>query len=445
MELDFKEKLHTAVKNSPVIIYGAHLIAVELYRYLKNIYGVGDFLGFAVTSGKDNPLRIGKEKVAELPEYKSRTDALILIAMPKKYHVEVEKYARKFEFQSFLRIDLETMTYLKKGEILAVCNRQKVYRFRLFEDAYDGSWLNMTNDSEFQDRTYNLTERHYKFPVLYHLDIAAVLHETKNFDFYNDYKRVFGIYRNLHSFSDNCVMTYKNSQAREELNIYMVFSQWDSAAVIKHVFSPWIFPIQAGSALSDKKSSCCLDETGMNISKKNRIFAEMTVAYWIWKNAEKVKYKGLCHYRRHFILTKEEVMLLDTNHVDVILTTPRYAPGGIGRMFLAETPVKKPVYQNMLDAVAECSPEDADLFSCYMDTCLYYPNNMVIARCDIYDTYCEWIFPILFKMLEIDMHSGYGHYEDRHIAYAAELLTSYYFVKHRHDYCIVVTDYKFYA
>lgn len=295
------------------------------------------------------------------------------------------------------------------------------------------------------DEAYNPTQRHYKFPILYHMGLEEILHEADCFDFYGEYEHAFGTYRNLHAFPACSAITYENKQAEEEMNIYMVFSRWDSAVVVQKDFPPWIYPIQAGSVLGEKKIGPFLDETGISISEKNGTFAEMTAAYWIWKNAKPVKYKGLCHYRRHFVLSESEVKALDVNHVDVILTTPRYAPGGVGRMFLAETPVKEPVYRNMLEAVAYCHPNDEDTFRHYMESCLYCPNNMVIARSEIYDMYCEWIFPVLFTMLETDVKSSYGHTGDRHIAYAAELLTSYFFAKHKDDYHIAMTDYKFYV
>ena len=143
-------------------------------------------------------------------------------------------------------------------------------------------------------------------------------------------------------------------------------------------------------------------------------------------------------------MSEGEIMSLERNGIDVILTTPRYVPGGLKEMFLAETPVKEPVYQHMIKAVEECHIKDKDGFSNYMRECLYCPNNMVAARSEIYDAYCEWVFPILFRMLEIDKATGYNHTQDRHIAYAAELLTSYFFVKNREKYCMAAVDYKFY-
>jgi hypothetical protein len=70
---------------------------------------------------------------------------------------------------------------------------------------------------------------------------------------------------------------------------------------------------------------------------------------------------------------------------------------------------------------------------------------MVIARNDIYNAYCEWVFKILFRMSEIETQKGNVQTEDRRIAYAAELLTSFYFAKNKDIYRIAVTDYQFYT
>lgn len=438
-----KVEIQHALKNGAVLIYGAHLVALELYRYLKSASEnlKIDFLfeGFAVTAARENPEELEGQKVAELQSSQAPREATVMIAMPEKYHQEAEDYARKLGFSSFVRVSLEEMSRLKGRQML--CDHQTYMELGicLREDAYDTSWLNAYVHQEDPRQNYSPADCHFKFPTLYYLD-EAERREAGKFDFRRDYERLFGPYRNLHAL---CAPETPE-EIGQMLHLYMVFSQWDSVAAQKE-YPDWIRPIQAGSICSEQKSGGFLDETGDSISGKNRTLAEMTAAYWIWKNAEPVKYKGLCHYRRHFLLSEKEVKNLERNGVDVILTTPRYAPEGIRRMFLAETPVKEPVYQTMQRAVAECHPEDVEALAAYLEECLYCPNNMVIARSEIYDAYCGWMFPILFRMMELEEKSGYGHEEDRHIAYAAELLTSCFFMRSRGKYRVAVTDYEFCA
>lgn len=438
-------KLEEALRRGPVLIYGAHLVALELYRYLKFLFNGLEFAGFVVTSAEGNPEELEQEKVIEIQDCQASKDATVMIAMPEKYHDEAEAYARGLGFSNFIRISLEKMSELKGRQILRSYTADQNSKLCLYEDDHDVSWLNMAQHSENSFGESGQARRHYKFPTLYYLDLESVFRKAERFEFYEDYERILGIYRNLHGLPVKPVSDIDSKDSgKQQLHIYMVFSKWDSAAIARTEYPKWICPIQAGSVFTEKKPGPFLDETGDNISEKNRMLAEMTAAYWIWKNAAPVKYKGLCHYRRHFVITEEEVMALEENGIDAILTTPRYVPGGIRNMFLEETPVKEAVYRAMLEAVWECHPESRESFERYLEECLYYPNNMVIARSEIYDAYCEWVFPVLFQMLEIDQETGYGQETDRHVAYAAELLTSYYFAMHKDEYCVVVTDYKFY-
>jgi len=443
---DLEAEIKDALKKGRIIIYGAHLVAVELYRYLTTVEINFEFAGFVVTAAEGNPKELEGEKVRELQDCCVAKDTTVMIAMPGKYHMEVERYAREFGFSSFIRVSLEDMSQLKGRQILREYGKYKNLDFELYEDAYDTSWLNMAHCSDIHsqdDLKGDLARQHYKFPTLYHLDMERIFQEAARLSFYKDFEKIFGTYHNIHRLPANENAEAYSDDQKALMHIYMVFSQWDSASVTETEYPEWIRPIQAGSILSEKKTGPYLDEIGDNISDKNPVLAEMTAAYWVWKNAEPVKYKGLCHYRRHFVLSKEEIVNLERNGVDVILTTPRYAPGGIGRMFLAETPVKEQVYQRMMKAVEECHPEDKACFGQYMGECLYIPNNMVIARRKFYDDYCMWVFPVLFKMYLADEKCGYMHMNDRHIAYAAELLTSYYFVKNNKKFQIAVTDYEF--
>ena len=59
-------------------------------------------------------------------------------------------------------------------------------------------------------------------------------------------------------------------------------------------------PIQVGKALSNRDMNITGDNTGDNISEKNRSYCELTGIYWAWRNLKDVDVIGLCHYRRYF-------------------------------------------------------------------------------------------------------------------------------------------------
>ena len=62
---------------------------------------------------------------------------------------------------------------------------------------------------------------------------------------------------------------------------------------------PLLVPLQVGAALADGHFAGFVhDDTGDNISHKNRSYCELTGQYWAWKNAE-ADYYGFFHYRRY--------------------------------------------------------------------------------------------------------------------------------------------------
>lgn len=419
-----------------ILIYGAHLVAVECCRYLVHKGKYSKIVGVAVTNMAGNPRELEGFPVKEINTYRKRQDNLtVVIAMPEKYHTVVEAYVKELGFKDSVKVSLEAMSILKGRQLLLEQQMSSEFEFLLEESIRDSSWLNI---KELSGRT----DRYYKFPTLFYKSIKDVFKETRQLKFQKDYQRILGEYRNLHCILEKNVLDTEFLMTNI-LQVYMVFSKGDSAAVSMNTYAPWICPLHAGKREGKTEIFCMHDDVGDSIADKNSVLAEMTGAYWIWRNIDNVSYKGLCHYRRHFIISENEIRALNQNGVDVILTIPRYVPFGVGNMFLAETPVKKRVFESMYQAVHECAPEDESLFRDYMSACFYYPNNMVIARSNIYDSYCEWVFRILFRMFEIDQDIGYKHVYDRHLAYAAELLTSFYFAKNRNKYQIAVTEYQF--
>ncbi len=433
MKKDDYIKLVENIPDKKIIIYGAHLVAKELYLYLKGTKKNVDFWGFAVTSLKGNPDTLEGETVFEIKEFSgSKDDVYILVAMPEKFHSEVIDYIVSLGFVSYATIGLQGISYLLGDYIVANNNTNYI----LSESVNDYNWLDLyqTEDADKRIRT-NI---HYKFAILSRFTVEQRMEALDKFDFEEEYQQTLGTYRNLHE-----LFQHTSDALDTQFDMYMVMCHKDSGTNSSFAIPKWTSALQAGTALTEREVGTYLDNLGDNISEKNVSFAEMTAMYWIWKNAPKADYKGLCHYRRHFDINDAEIGLLQYNNIDVILSTPRLVLNGIRSMFTQDTPVKDDVFDNMLESIAEVHGENCrDEAIRYFNKRLYYPNNMVVARDKIFNDYCAWIFPVLFQMEDNDRKNGVVKH-DRHIAYSAELLTSFYFAKNKDKYKVAVTDYIF--
>lgn len=187
--------------------------------------------------------------------------------------------------------------------------------------------------------------------------------------------------------------------------------------------APPMLPIQVGAALHPELDlGFVKDNTGDNISEKNGAFNELTALYWGWKNIHDVEYLGLNHYRRYF------GMDINSSNVDQIMK-------GYDIMVCAVNPYGTHFGQNKNSTIYATSQED---FWIFLDTlCGFYPDrkkeitdfffnyqlfipfNMFLAKKELYDEYCAFLFPLLFKTEERLKPHGYSR-QNRAIGYIGE-------------------------
>lgn len=224
--------------------------------------------------------------------------------------------------------------------------------------------------------------------------------------------------------------------------IYMVKSIFDKP-VEDCRLSKYIQPVQAGAALTECRIAGLADNVGMSISHKNRQYCELTVLYWIWKNT-KTPWVGLCHYRRQFILSDEEIEMLPQIDIDVILPVPSICQPSVGDNYRERH--SRQDWEHLLEVVRNKHPEFYDLAiqlweSPYLGN-LYYTCNMFIMKREILNDYCNWLFPIL---LEMEQFGGQKEdpYQNRYLGFISERLMSLYFVFYKDKYKIAYADKKF--
>lgn len=188
-----------------------------------------------------------------------------------------------------------------------------------------------------------------------------------------------------------------------------------------------LVPIQTGAALAKERLCEIRDNTGENISDRNHTFCELTALYWIWKN-DAHPITGLSHYRRRFNISEEEVNLyLRTN--DLIIPQPYFF-----RCTLREEYKKNHIGADLdilCSILSEMAPSFAAVLNRVLDENRLIPYNMMIARRTLLSDYCEWLFPILFKLEAALMLEGRTAYQKRVFGFLSErLFTAYIEAQH---------------
>ena len=88
-----------------------------------------------------------------------------------------------------------------------------------------------------------------------------------------------------------------------DIKIYVFFYKKSSVLELGSIYQP----VMAGKALLNFNTSIAGDDTGNNISDKNKYYSELTGIYWVWKNTEQ-SVTGACHYRRYFTAQSEPLL-----------------------------------------------------------------------------------------------------------------------------------------
>ena len=173
------------------------------------------------------------------------------------------------------------------------------------------------------------------------------------------------------------------------------------------------------------------DNTGDNISEKNKTFCELTGLYWAWKNLD-ADYIGLAHYRRHFsnkwfgrnkkdrVITGEELKKkLETS--DVLLPMPRnyWIDTNYGQYVHAHHKEDLEITREIL---AEKYPKYLRAYDASMKRTVGHRFNMFVMKKDKFDAYCSWLFDILFELEKRLDISSYSEYDKRVFGFVGERL-----------------------
>jgi len=437
-----REDLKKISQRGDIIIYGAHTVAKGLYAILSRMGAAANVTAFAVTDMRGNPDEISGVRVRPIRELTAQSETCtVIMALPEKFFSEVAGTLDGYGFLSYAKFGLaDCMRLLNQDAIVHINGSDAMVSAA--ESPYDYGALDLFPGKlpEEAGSERVVEADHCKLGVLtgfpYDDNADRFIREM---DFYEAYESACGPYRNLRRLAAGAGSEDADAAT---IQVYMATSHKDGPIPDSFKIPLWTIPVQGGSALTDRRTGAVCDNEGENISGRNADFAEMTVTYWAWKNAPASRYKGLCHYRRHFVLDDKDIRRITENNIDAVLTPARLVFPNVRDYFLEIPAYRSSDHELLLGILAGKAPEyfaDADRF---FSGNYQYPNNMVIARAEVFDNYCEWAFGLLFEMEARVKASGVVR-EDRYLAYCAELLTSIYFIHNREKLKIAVTDYRF--
>jgi len=204
------------------------------------------------------------------------------------------------------------------------------------------------------------------------------------------------------------------------LALYEVKNHRDKPLAKHPSLLPFERSIQAGADLTAERLAPFLDNSGENISKKNRQYSEMTATYWVWKNTNH-EWKGIEHYRRHLLVNPK----LLNKDIDAVLPLPYICyPNTLAQFgrFVSEG-----VKNALLSSLQTLHPVQYDNYLSILNGQYQYTYNLVAARREVFDDYCSFVFAIL-RLMENFSDKLPEIATTRALSYAAEVLTSLYFL-----------------
>ncbi len=213
------------------------------------------------------------------------------------------------------------------------------------------------------------------------------------------------------------------------------------------------------------------DDSGENISEKNRYYSECSALYWAWKNYDRIgnpDYIGLMHYRRHFIFNDEyyenniqdnwhkalayknedfidekyleNIGLNDENineainNFEIIVSKQSHLKLIHGHNLRQNyeatiSGAKVKDFDLMIEIIKEKFPQYYPLINEKINGDEKYLYQMFIMKKDYFFEYCDFLFNVLFEVENRINFDSYTVNGKRTLGYLAELLLTFYIWK----------------
>lgn len=407
-----------------IALYGAGIVGKDLGRYLleKGIR-LACFIVTAKKKGEKEALGLPIYSLEDLDKgivAESQLNVVIAVSKTKLVN-EIKNNCFNRNFAGIFCMTPEMCSQLADMEIEKLLNCQ-------FEEYYI--------KKKQEDRDFPvLYEAGTNLPLFRVMGIQGEEHieKIKQFCTKEEYGRLFG---ELNILSGAEYET--DISGKRNITVYVVSSHRDKMGA-EDVDLQYEQPIQVGAADTEIRKCFITDDTGDNISIKNRDYCECTALYWIWKNQKVTNgYAGLEHYRRRLELSRKNFFFLSQQYsVDVILGLPQFYVDTVYDFFTGI--ITDYDWQLMKRAIIEVDSEYADLLEQYEHSHFYFSCNLCIFKWEWLEKYCSFAFSVAEK-IEKHFTKRNIHRKDRYMGYIFESLLSVFIMKHKKEMNILCTE-----
>ena len=431
MRFDLDGFVELCREQKAIYIYGAGKNAKKMYVFL---HGKGIAVkGFIVSEQKDNPETLYELPVLIADEFDKEADYLILVlaAVRTSAFSDIFNYMVNHGIQQVFYVTYALMEAVKK-EMYAQWNMSA------FADSVCSIETEVPVERDhiifsMQGENGQACRWRMKSDMLYENGIKSFGELFDKETALEEFERQYGTY---HAFS--MLESVKNGDTTG--TVYMALCHVDRQE-LQGAAPSWVKSIQVGASLSDVDICEIKDNQGENISERNGNYSECTALYWMWKNAPRTDYIGLCHYRRHFNLEEDDICKLGAADVDVLVTSPTFVHNSTKEFFMTFIPEAD--FKVMLKVIEDIRPEYLSTAHEFLQSRFYAPCNLSLMKREIFDEYAEFLFSVT---LEIDRYyeklSFYR--KDRFMGYIAECLLGMFLMKNKERLKIAYTDMKYY-
>ena len=415
-----------------IYIYGAGKNAGQMYCFLE--HNQVKVQGFVVSDLSGNPKELFGRSVVDVDSFSDEEEFLIFVPVWRVSRAYREIFACliRRQIHNVYFLSAEMLEYIKKEDL-------SYRKERLF-----GTGMYFLRKDVPVEAGHNVFAMRGGGNEEYHWRFSQKMLDKPIPDFACD---MFAGRSALEEFEEQYgkyhVLQGRTPAAGDEnasYAVYMARSHVDRA-VLPGELPSWVIPIQVGAALTDEDIAGVKDNTGDHISERNGNYSECTAIYWMWKNAPKTDYIGLCHYRRHFDLEEAGIFELGQREIDVLVTSPSFVYETVKAFFSDMAP--KEDMDVLLDVIEERRPQYRSSANAFFASRFYPPCNLFVMKYDLFMEYCEFLFSVTFGIEDYYNRIGF-HRTDRYMGYLVECLLGIFLMKNKERLKIAYTDMRFY-